>query len=320
MAKGNMLQGMSRGKVGDVVFSRLNGEQIARVRNRHPNNPRTNKQLVQRAIMATIMQMYSAGKVIFDHSFQGLSVGAANQRQFMSVNAKKLRQAIANDLNNEVTDAAAEGRVVAPGANSPVPFSYIVSEGTYDQTLFQVTLEGTTLIAPQAKIPDATEGTTLAQYAAAHNIIPGDIYTFIAVGSSNEEAASLSNLGFLASQPKARFGFVRLIVKNDVLTNDSANWDWSNIFEQELSSGAVLGLDELIAGSAVRCSDIVGNSDLPFGALGVIRSRRDQDLRSNTTLVFASNWGIIAPYITEIWSQGTVAIGNSELILEGGNF
>ena len=71
MAKGNMLQGMARGKVGDVVFSRLNGQQISRVRNRQPYNPRTNKQLIQRAIMATVMLGYSAGKEIFNHSFQG---------------------------------------------------------------------------------------------------------------------------------------------------------------------------------------------------------------------------------------------------------
>ena len=87
MAKGNMLQGMARGKVGDVVFSRLGGEQIARVRNRHPKNPRTNAQLYQRAIMATVMQAYSAGKVIFDHAFQGREIGAGIQRRFMALNA-----------------------------------------------------------------------------------------------------------------------------------------------------------------------------------------------------------------------------------------
>ena len=311
---------MARGKVGDVVFSRLNGEQISRVRNRHPNNPRTNKQLVQRAIMATIMQTYSAGKVIFDHSFQGKAVGAENQREFMSLNAKALRQAIANDLNNNVTTKAAEGRVVAPGSKTPVPFSYIVSQGTYDQTLFVVTLDGTTNQFPKATIPEAAEGATLAQYAAAHNLLPGDIYTFIAIGSSDQITATSSSLGDLASTPKANFGFVRLIVKNDVLTSTETNFTWADIFEQELSSGAVIDLVDKLAGASVRPEEITGNDELTYGALGVIRSRRDQDLRSNTRLIFASRYGIIAPYITDIWSQGTVAIGNSELILEGGDF
>lgn len=320
MAKGNMLQGMARGKVGDVVFSRLNGEQVSRVRNRHPLNPRTNKQLVQRAIMATVMQMYSAGKVIFDHSFQGKSVGAECQREFMSLNAKALREAIANDLNQSITTSAAKGRVVAPGQQSPVPFDYIVSRGNYDQTLFSVRMYGDSTPAPTAYIPEATDGATLAQYATAHNILPGDIYTFIAVGASRDVTEVSSKLGDLASTPKTRFGFIRLIVKDDVLESTKTDWSWSDIFEQEESNGATLDLDSKIAGSKVDTDEVTGNSDLTAGALGVIRSRRDQDLRSNTTLASGTRFGIIAPFITEVWAQGTTAIGNSELILEGGNF
>ena len=121
---------MARGKVGDVVFSRLNGQQIARVRNRNPKNPRTNAQLYQRAIMATVMQAYSAGIAIFDHSFQGKEVGAQNQRRFMSLNAKLLRSQIAADLNGSVAVASQVGRVVAPGVSSPVAACLQVSEGS----------------------------------------------------------------------------------------------------------------------------------------------------------------------------------------------
>lgn len=75
MAKGNMFLGMARGKVGDVVFYRADGQQLSRVRNRNPRNPRTNAQLFQRAIMATVVQAYAAGKELFDHSFQGFQSG-----------------------------------------------------------------------------------------------------------------------------------------------------------------------------------------------------------------------------------------------------
>ena len=75
MSKGNLFQGMARGSVGDVTFTRVNGQQVARVRNRKPKNPRTNKQLYQRAIMATVMRAYSAGRAIFDHSFEGVKFG-----------------------------------------------------------------------------------------------------------------------------------------------------------------------------------------------------------------------------------------------------
>lgn len=39
MAKGNPLMSQMRGKVGDLVMTRLAGEQITRSRNRHPKNP-----------------------------------------------------------------------------------------------------------------------------------------------------------------------------------------------------------------------------------------------------------------------------------------
>jgi hypothetical protein len=94
MAKGNLFQGMARGAVGDVVFSRLNGQQVSRVRNRQPANPQTNAQLYQRAIMATVMQAYSFGKKIFDHSFEGKKKGSECQNAFLSLNSLKLRSAI----------------------------------------------------------------------------------------------------------------------------------------------------------------------------------------------------------------------------------
>ena len=121
MAKGNILLGMGRGKLGDIVLTRIDGQQIARPRNRQPKNPRTNKQLYQRAVMATVMQAYSAGIKIFDHSFEGKAVGAACQRYFMKLNAKKLRAQIAADIDGDVAEASQIGHVIAPGVSVPVP-------------------------------------------------------------------------------------------------------------------------------------------------------------------------------------------------------
>ena len=136
MAKGNMFLGMARGKVGDVVFYRADGQQLSRVRNRNPRNPRSDAQLFQRAIMATTVQAYTAGKAIFDHSFQGYSVGAQNQREFLKRNAKMLRELIATDINTPIATNQQKARVVAPGVSMPVPNAYVISRGTYDQSLF----------------------------------------------------------------------------------------------------------------------------------------------------------------------------------------
>lgn len=83
MAKGNMFLGMSRGSVGDVTFYRNRGQQVARVRNRKPMNPKTEAQVIQRMILATASKAYSRMKGIVDHSFQGVQYGGVSQSYFL---------------------------------------------------------------------------------------------------------------------------------------------------------------------------------------------------------------------------------------------
>jgi hypothetical protein len=91
MAKGNMLLGYARGKVGDLVFTRRNGEQVTRPRVRVVNNPKTEGQQIQRMIFASVIAAYSRMKSICDHSFEGVKYGADSQAKFMSENLKRLR-------------------------------------------------------------------------------------------------------------------------------------------------------------------------------------------------------------------------------------
>lgn len=91
MSKGNLLLGQARGKVGDVVFYRMAGEQVTRARNRSPRNPRTPVQLAQRVILNTVSKAYSLFQELADHAFEGLAQGAENQRQFIKDNNDMLR-------------------------------------------------------------------------------------------------------------------------------------------------------------------------------------------------------------------------------------
>lgn len=325
MAKGNMLQGMARGKVGDVVFSRLNGQQISRVRNRQPYNPRTNKQLIQRAIMATVMLGYSAGKEIFNHSFQGKAVGAENQREFMRVNAKALRAAIANDLNNDVALANQVGRVVGPKAYAPTPFKCIISKGSYPQTFFKVASNGRDFT-----YGDKETNETCAAYCARLGLVPGDIYTFVAFKTpSQDDATTLEDA--LKNPAIAAFAYKRLQVKADALTDTTAVG--SSLATMEATAGVPFVITEqsenVSSGSimfeteeSASFGEVIGGT----GSYGVIRSREDSDLRSDSEMLLAYNpaavaynWGIASQYIIDIWAAGATPVGDSDLILEGGD-
>lgn len=87
MAKGNMLLGYSRGSVGDVTFYRDGGEQRARARNRKPNNPRSNRQMNQRAKFAGAVKFYKQSLANFYRmAFENKKPNESDYNAFMRVN------------------------------------------------------------------------------------------------------------------------------------------------------------------------------------------------------------------------------------------
>ena len=337
MAKGNMLQGMATGKLGDVVFARANGEQISRVRNRHPKNPRTNKQMYQRAVMATVMQAYSAGQEIFNHAFQGKSVGAENQRAFLSKNSKLLRGLIAAELEAGTAALNCNAAVVAPGAITPVPNEYMISEGSYPQNFFKWDDTSKNFSTPVALTDE-----TVAQYAQRNGLVAGDIYTLVVMVISDSNPSftvrGITTATTGAYKPESQypciFAYVRLQVK-DVTADTSAADDsnYSNLFEVTASLNTDFNPGTPTIGDPLRLSDIISATAFPavtqnLAAFGVIRSRLDQDLRSTSFMHVASvvanratngMYGITSPYALAAWQQGTEALGDSDLILEGGD-
>lgn len=337
MAKGNMFQGMARGKVGDVVFSRNNGEQISRVRNRHPKNPRTNKQMYQRAVMATVMQAYAAGQEIFNHSFQGKSVGAENQRAFLSKNSKLLRGLLAAEIEAGTTALNCNVAVVAPGAITPTPNEYMISEGTYPLNFF-----GWNESVRGFNIPEALEGETIAAYAQRFGLNAGDIYTFVGMVISGSTPSftvrGVTTATTSAYKPESQypcvFVFTRLQVKDVAsVTTPMQGATLDDIFEVTASKNAAFDPTSVGAGDDIDLFALVSTTAFPaaeknLASFGCIRSRLDQDLRSTSFMhIFttansrATNgmYGITSAYALAAWQQGTEALGDSDLILEGGD-
>ena len=337
MAKGNMLQGMATGKLGDVVFARANGEQISRVRNRHPKNPRSNKQMYQRAVMATVMQAYSAGQEIFNHAFQGKSVGAENQRAFLSKNSKLLRGLIAAEIEAGTAALNCNAAVVAPGAITPVPNEYMISEGTYPQNFF-----GWDDANKEFIIPDAATNETVAAYAQRLGLVAGDIYTFVALVVSGDTPSftvrgvttATSGAYKPESQYPSVFAFVRMQVKDvSSVTTLAAEASLNTWFDVTASKSAVTTVPNNVPGETIGLSGIIPLTAFPavafnLATIGVIRSRLDQDLRSTSFMRICSEvsnrptngmYGITSPLALAAWQQGTEALGDSDLILEGGD-
>jgi len=317
MAKGNLFLGMASGSIGDVTMYRTNGQQISRARNRKPSNPRSDAQLYQRAILATISRVYQLGHAIFDHSFQGYRRGAENQRRFQKLNLNALRAQLAAD----VAAGTSLARVGAPGVSAPTANRYIISEGTYQNTLLIPAANGS------VTFPSPVDGDTISQYAARVGLIDGDIYTVVAIGVSPTDFAYeyVTDDGALVEQAslgRANFKFWQFRVKAgtqasaQVITAESLISDVFDIYPDKAPFNS-LAFDN----GPIPFTDFVENPDWTNGAIGVIRSREDSDLRSNTTMQLVGNatFGITARWLLEVWRK-EYQIGGSDLILEGSEF
>ena len=85
--KGNMFLGYARGSVGDVVFSRSNGQQQGRARNRRPNNPRTSRQMRQRSLFANAVKFHTRGvQRLFKFAFEDKRANESDYNAFMKHN------------------------------------------------------------------------------------------------------------------------------------------------------------------------------------------------------------------------------------------
>lgn len=349
MSKGNLFQGMARGSVGDVTFSRLNGKQIARVRNRNPRNPRTNPQLYGRAIMATVMRAYSAGREIFDHAFEGVSVGAASQNRFLSLNNRVLREYLAADINNNQTANKSINTFVGPKVQSPVPGRYIISEGSLDAGLFGAYYAGggsgkidySGLTAP-------TQGQTAAAYfgnlVTQGLIAADDLYTICVfycdpttvplfeIRERTEPATKQYATSFVYARIRPNMALLEAteLAANDLLLiGESGSGSSAGIFYVDSFGGTgdaatiAYVLTGVSRGDEINLQYLIDGAK---GSIGVIHSKVNTTLRSSSEMV-PSGWGvsadtpfgITAPAILDAWKQGAAQVGTSDLILEGGN-
>lgn len=326
MGIGNLFLGQGRGKLGDSVFYLKNGQQAFRVRRRQISNPNTSGMLVQRAIMATIMQAYSFGKSIFDHSFQGQKVGEGSQSKFMSVNLRKLRNAYFADVATmqdpgyDPTDLI--GRFVARGSTVPVGWAYQISEGTFKAPIATI-VPGENAAMKWPALAAANE--TPRQYFQRLGINEGDINT-VCMFANGSPAADDNNYDTPVSA--AEFVFVRFIAKALPTVEDWAELTFDDFFTVVSNSYKQNVADDIAGYAFVPTVDngpayplkdcLSGSQDVRVTYAGVIASRSDQDLRSNSVMVPVQNTvGLTADYLLDAWKADASKV-QSDLILEGG--
>lgn len=195
MSKGNLFLGFARGKVGDVVFSRQSGEQVARARNRSPKNPQSPLQMLQRVVLKTNSTAYSMLQPICNHSFQGRQEGTANQSRFSEINIAAMRRQLRDVINSGDPEEILQSTEYnfAGKYSSLAQFrSYVISEGTLPILSYDLGSNegGLTFNGISAT-------TTYAQVVAALGLQQGDQLTFVGLTIDDRANAETSEFNGL---------------------------------------------------------------------------------------------------------------------------
>lgn len=191
MAKGNPFIGMARGSAGDFTFYRSFGEQVFRARNRHPSNPQTDLQLLQRVIMLTTQRAYSLLSPLADHSFAGRKPGTMSQARFTELNNAMLRNGLAEAIEDIITGEDTGWPTMANynGKSSvfPAMMPFILSEGTIAPVSYQWH-EGFSCLPTGALA--LTSDTTYQELVDALGVAPGDQLTFVQLACDDTKPES----------------------------------------------------------------------------------------------------------------------------------
>lgn len=180
MAKGNPLLGQLRGSIGDIVFSRLDGQQVSRARNRQPNNPRSDSQMAVRTYLKTASMAYAVLRQnLGDQTFQGNKIGSMNQRAFVSANVRLLQNAVANGLDADFNFARRDQ------GQAPIN-PYIISTGSLADpaALISSVSDGTTSLR-LTRSAGLSASSTYADVCAALGLPEGSQLTFVLVSGSS---------------------------------------------------------------------------------------------------------------------------------------
>lgn len=89
MAKGSFLMGTVRGKLGDMVLARTNGQQVQRAYIAQVKNPKTKAQVVQRALFLAAVKFFTRGnQALFKFAFEDKKTNESDYNAFMRNNVK----------------------------------------------------------------------------------------------------------------------------------------------------------------------------------------------------------------------------------------
>lgn len=200
-----MMLGYSRGSVGDVTFSRLKGQQIAKARNRNPNNPKTKTQMMQRSLFVSATKFYQQARAkFFKFAFEDKKLHESDFNAFMRHNVKN-----GTNMSQEAVKAynyPALG-LWALSKGSLEPFVQ-KSEGNYYKA-------NTGIVVPSDYQVPTTVGALSATLIQSNRFQVGDMLTMVNYGFTLVGAAPVPALAPLNDDYMTYFTYKQMVINTE---------------------------------------------------------------------------------------------------------
>lgn len=186
MAKGNFILGYARGSVGDVTFSRVKGNQVAKARNRNPANPNTIPQAMQRSLFADAVRFYTRGvQNAFKFAFERKLENESDYNAFMRLNVNR---------------GVRIGKT--PDSMYPAIGDWLVADGSITPPLVK---DGNS----QTSVGDVVIGTYHVNDMPASPYVAGDTLPDAAITLGFAATSGTTTIGTLSTALKAQFPQLR---------------------------------------------------------------------------------------------------------------
>ena len=198
MAKSKSFFGLRTGSTKSLTFQVYRGQQVTKDRVYRVSNPRTESQMVQRALIPIVAASRAALKGLVDHSFEGVAYGDQSLKMFSSLNLKAGALTVASYSPNGYSNPGFANLIVSRGT---INVDFDIQGGQNSVlAMFATSTKSMTHKAYDAGAPAAGLLRELAKWAAEDGGVsvfePGTQLTFLTLiqdGVIEAPVASLSS-------------------------------------------------------------------------------------------------------------------------------
>lgn len=253
--------GISKGKLGEGVYYHANGRQLARARNRQPANPRTDKQAVQRMVLASAAKAIAALRPLYDHSAESVQVGQQSIFHWQRVLTNGFRAMAAAGLDLSVEPAPVADFALKGAPALPVYSGMPLSEGRLSMRPIQFVDDGSLALSLSAALAGTI--TTQAGYVSELEKLglePGDQLTFVYIAHNPGQViaqfgneidlagiARYARITFVSQLP-AEFAGSLIVTENNVQSfNPALIAKQEGVFPVLVSDGTILEFSPVMA-------------------------------------------------------------------------